>query len=197
MREVGVKMKAWRKSTMENISQAHQLQYTFLRSDVKLVCLKSNTLFKGFEQCIRHPVVKCMGNAVWQGTELLQCSGGWLQIRLCVYLCMCGNTCCCANSRREKLYISISWHNCCNLKFVDKLFIHEFFKLYCTFLSHLAYCIFRYITDHSLMEIITELHKKTTQYFSPIYQESLELILKTWRIISLYIYTYISFSIFC
>jgi len=110
---------------------------------------------------------------------------------MCVYLCICGNTYCCANSRREKLYISISWHNCCNVKFVDKLFIHEF-KLCCTFLSHLAYCIFYYITDHSLMEIITELHKKTTtQYFSPICQESLELILKTWHIISLYIYTYI------
>ena len=112
---------------------------------------------------------------------------------MCVYLCTCGNTCCCANSWREKLYISISWHNCCNLKFVDKLFIHEFFKLCCTFLSHLAYCIFRYITDHSLMEIITELHKKkkTTQYFSPICQESLELILKTWHIISLSIYIHI------
>lgn len=64
-------------------------KYTFLRSDVKLVCLKSNTLFKGFEQCIHHPVVKCMGNVVWRGTELLQCNGGWLQIRLCVCIYVC------------------------------------------------------------------------------------------------------------
>lgn len=87
------------------------------------------------------------------------------------FMCVCiyGNACCCASSRRENLYISISWHNCCNLKFADKLFIHEFLKLCCTLLSHLAYHIVRYITDHSLMEIITELHKKktTTQYFSP------------------------------
>lgn len=122
---------------------------------------------------------------------------GFRFVYVCVCLCMCGNTFC-ANSRREKLYISMSWHNCCNLKFVDKLFIHEFFKLCCTFLSHLSYCIFHYITDHSLMEIITELHKKkknnNTVFLSNMPRIARAYLENMTYNLSIYIYIYILFN---